>query len=72
MLQKYNASLRVLGDISLVPDPLRAMMVRAMIGSRNNTGMILNIYFAYSSELEIEQVGKEINQGIEKGAILPR
>lgn len=52
-LKKNNIRLRVLGDLSKIPNDVRISVERIISETQNNTGLILNIALNYGSRQEI-------------------
>eukprot|EP00794_Sanderia_malayensis_P000317 gene317-947_t len=68
-IMKYGISLRVIGDVSLIPDHVKQAIATAVEFSKDNTRSILNVAMAYASRHEITEAIKEITHGIEEGIL---
>jgi len=66
-LHKNNVKLNILGDISKLPNTARNEVEKAVIKTKNNNGMILNIALNYGGRDEvifgIKGLLKDINKG---------
>lgn len=70
-IMKHGVCIRVLGDLTLLPKDLQAVIADAMYLSRNNTRAILNVCMAYTARHEITNAFKELSWGVNKGLIKP-
>lgn len=68
-IMKYGVSVRVIGDVNLLPDDVKLSIARAVDYSKNNTRSVLNVALAYASRHEITEAIKEIAIGVKEGAI---
>ena len=81
VIRKYNVTVNVLGDLTLLPVPLRGAMAKAMLLSRREGGQrsadahrsaaVLNICFAYTAREEMASAMRDIQRGVLDGALLP-
>jgi len=69
-LMEAGVCIQVVGDWSLVPKDLRAIMAKAMILTRYNTKAKLNVAFAYTSRNEITRGVQCVQQGVLDGDLL--
>ncbi|KAL2157803.1 hypothetical protein VTH06DRAFT_5072 [Thermothelomyces fergusii] len=53
LLDRYGASVRVLGRLDLIPPDVLEVVEKAMAATRNNTECVLNICFPYTSREEM-------------------
>ncbi|KAK7871918.1 hypothetical protein R5R35_009723 [Gryllus longicercus] len=70
-LMDHGVSVRVIGNLALLPEDLRQLMSEAMILTKDNNKAFLNIAFAYTSRDEITSAIKSLVAGVEKKIILP-
>ncbi|TJX16211.1 isoprenyl transferase [Tissierella creatinini] len=68
-LTKNNVKLKILGDISVLPDLPRKEVERAIYRTSNNTGMILNIALNYGGRDEIIRGIRLYLKDVEMGKI---
>lgn len=47
-LMEQGLCIRVIGNLSLLPEDLRKVIVKVMIITKNNKKLILNVAFAYT------------------------
>ena len=66
-----NVRLRFLGDRSALDEDIRELMERAEAGSRNHTGMTLNIAINYGGRDELTRAVKSLAQSCIKGELSP-
>ncbi|XP_077977079.1 dehydrodolichyl diphosphate synthase complex subunit DHDDS-like [Glandiceps talaboti] len=67
MIQKYGVCVRVLGDISLLPNDVQDAIADAVNFSKDNDKAVLNVCFAYTSRHEITTAIQELATGVEDG-----
>lgn len=72
ILMKHGVSIRVLGDLNLLPPDVLLSVARAVNTSRNNKQAILNICFSYTSRHEMTAAIRQLAQGAAKEMIYPR
>lgn len=70
-LVEEGICIRVIGNLSLLPEDMRKLFAEAMISTENNNKAILNLAFAYTSRDEITHAIKDIAGGIKHADILP-
>lgn len=71
IIRKYGVSVRVLGNLSLLPPELQKAMAKAVQFSRGNSNCILNVCFAYSSTEEISRAIEIVGSGVRKHLLDP-
>lgn len=64
-LMENGVCIRVIGNMSLIPPDLRAMMLEAVKLTRDNKKAFLNVAFAYTSRDEITASIKTVVEGIQ-------
>uniref|UniRef100_A0AAR5PCB2 Alkyl transferase n=2 Tax=Dendroctonus ponderosae TaxID=77166 RepID=A0AAR5PCB2_DENPD len=69
-LMENGVCIRVIGNLTLVPEALRKLIAKAMLMTRNNDKAILNVAFAYTSRDEIVNSLKVINEAVKNGDIV--
>lgn len=47
-LMEHGLCIRVIGNLSLLPEDLRKLIAKAMIITKNNKKLFLNVAFAYT------------------------
>lgn len=70
-VHKYRIRIRMLGDRSLLPPDLLAVIREAEEASAHYDGFFLNIAIAYGGRNEIVHAAREILAGVEAGEIPP-
>lgn len=68
-LIKNNIRLNVIGDMHIIPEDVREMVVAAVQKTSGNKGMILNIALSYSGRNEIVQAVRKIGEDLTEGKI---
>ena len=69
-LHKKNVRIRTLGDISVLPDKVKAEVGRAVDTTKDNTGLTVNMAINYGGRQEIiEAVRKAIETGIKPESV---
>lgn len=68
-LEKHGVCIRVLGDLTLLPDDLQRHIAKAVVSTRAHNKCFLNVCFAYTSRHEIANAVKEMAWGVEQGLI---
>lgn len=69
LIQKHGVSIRVLGNIQLLPKDVQEIIAEAVNISKNNTRAILNVALAYTSREEMCTAMKEITEGVKSGIL---
>ncbi|KAL9889476.1 dehydrodolichyl diphosphate synthase complex subunit DHDDS-like [Glossina fuscipes fuscipes] len=54
-LHEYGVRVRIIGNLSLLPDDLQSLMAQVMLETEKNNKLFLNVAFAYTSRDEITQ-----------------
>jgi ditrans,polycis-polyprenyl diphosphate synthase len=67
IVMKLNVRVKVLGDLSLLRDDVRASASKAMHVTRHNSACTLNICFSYTSSWEISRALHLIHNAVESG-----
>lgn len=70
-LNREGVCIRVVGDLSLVPDDIRKLFAKAEIMTKDNNKAFLNIAFAYTSRNEITNAIKTVVEGLQNEKISP-
>ncbi|KYN31733.1 Dehydrodolichyl diphosphate synthase [Trachymyrmex septentrionalis] len=70
-LMDVGVCVRVIGNLSLIPEDLCKLVAEAMTITRENNKAFLNLAFAYTSRDEITHAIKDIIQGVKDADILP-
>lgn len=70
-LMDVGICVRVIGNLSLIPEDLCKLVAEAMTITRENNKAFLNLAFAYTSRDEITHAIKDIIQGVKDADILP-
>lgn len=68
-LAKHGVCIRVIGNISLLPERTRKLTAEAIIATRQNTKCYLNLAIAYTSREEISSAMKELSRGVSENKI---
>ncbi|KAF7691976.1 dehydrodolichyl diphosphate synthase complex subunit DHDDS [Silurus meridionalis] len=68
-LEKHGVCIRVLGDLTLLPEDLQHVIAKAVVSTRAHTKCFLNVCFAYTSRYEIANAVREMAWGAEQGLI---
>ncbi|XP_056332024.1 dehydrodolichyl diphosphate synthase complex subunit DHDDS [Danio aesculapii] len=68
-LEKHGVCIRVLGDLTLLPEDLQTLIAKAVVSTREHNKCFLNVCFAYTSRHEIANAVKEMAWGVEQGLI---
>ncbi|XP_048009561.1 dehydrodolichyl diphosphate synthase complex subunit DHDDS isoform X1 [Chanodichthys erythropterus] len=68
-LEKHGVCIRVLGDLTLLPEDLQQVIAKAVVSTRAHNKCFLNVCFAYTSRHEIANAVKEMAWGVEQGLI---
>ncbi len=71
LFMKNNVRLRIIGDLSRVPQVVQDSILALQQRTSVNTGMTMVIALSYSSRWEITQAVKHIAQEVEKGELKP-
>jgi undecaprenyl diphosphate synthase len=68
-LNKNNIKLTTIGNIELLPEPVRQELNEAFDKTKNNDKMILNLALSYSGRMEIVEAVKKIADSVGSGKI---
>lgn len=68
-LMEEGVCIRVIGNLSLVPEDIRKMIAEAMLMTKDNKKATLNVAFAYTSRDEITNAIIDIVEGAQNGEI---
>ncbi|XP_056099268.1 dehydrodolichyl diphosphate synthase complex subunit DHDDS [Rhinichthys klamathensis goyatoka] len=68
-LVKHGVCIRVLGDLTLLPEDLQQVIAKSVVSTRAHNKCFLNVCFAYTSRHEIANAVKEMAWGVEQGLI---
>ncbi|GAA6067530.1 dehydrodolichyl diphosphate synthase complex subunit DHDDS, partial [Tachysurus ichikawai] len=68
-LEKHGVCVRVLGDLTLLPEDLQRLISKAVVSTRAYNKCFLNVCFAYTSRHEIANAVREMAWGTEQGLI---
>ncbi len=71
ILKKQNIKLRVVGDLSRLPEKTAKNVLEAVDYLNANTGMILNVALSYSGRSDILKACQKIAQKISHGLLKP-
>lgn len=70
-LHQNGVRIRILGDISGLPEKQREAALRAMRRTEKNTGLALNIALNYGGRDELVRCMRKIAQDVQAGALTP-
>nr|XP_023026199.1 dehydrodolichyl diphosphate synthase complex subunit DHDDS [Leptinotarsa decemlineata] len=68
-LKEEGVCIRVIGNLSLLPQDIRKLIAEAMLLTKDNNKSILNVAFSYTSSDEITNSIKEIVDGVNQNLI---
>ncbi|XP_066595345.1 dehydrodolichyl diphosphate synthase complex subunit DHDDS isoform X2 [Prorops nasuta] len=63
-LMEHGVCVRVIGNLSLIPDKVKRHIAEAMFLTKDNNNAILNVAFAYTSRDEITYAIKDVLDGV--------
>lgn len=66
-----NIKTRFIGELSKFPEDIRDLIRQAEEGSRNNTGLVLNIAINYGGRDEILHSVRRLAERVQKGGLIP-
>lgn len=69
MIQKHEVCVRVLGNLSLLPEDIQRTVAEVVNLSKNNTRATLNVCFSYTSRDEICTAMREMAEGVDRREI---
>lgn len=64
-----NVKIKVLGDISALPNNLQNSINKAIERTKDNTGIVFNVAFNYGGRAELVMATKKIANQVKKGSI---
>lgn len=70
-LMEHGVCVRVVGNLSLIPEDVYKLITEAMTITKNNNKAFLNVAFAYTSRDEITHAVKDIAKGVKNNDISP-
>ncbi|KRT83815.1 hypothetical protein AMK59_3610 [Oryctes borbonicus] len=70
-IMELGVCIRVIGNLDLLPEDTRKLIAEAVIMTKDNNKLFLNIAFAYTSRDELTTAVKNILKGVELGLINP-
>ncbi|KAL6267664.1 dehydrodolichyl diphosphate synthase complex subunit DHDDS [Pogonomyrmex barbatus] len=70
-LMEHGVCIRVIGNLSMLPEDICKLIAEAMIITKDNNKAFLNVAFAYTSKDEITHAIKDIAMGVKCTDILP-
>lgn len=70
-LKKKNVRITCIGDLEDLPEQTQESMREAIVNTRNNTGLILNLALSYGSRKEIKRAMIEIAEEVSSGKMRP-
>lgn len=68
-LMQERVCIRIIGDISLLPNDLQKMLAEVVLMTKDNDRAVLNVAFAYTSRDEITNAIKTVAEGTQRGDI---
>lgn len=71
IFNKNNVRMRIIGDVSRVPDFVRESILRCERNTSKNTGMTLVIALSYSSRWELTEAMRAMANEVADGTLLP-
>ncbi|KAM4046225.1 dehydrodolichyl diphosphate synthase complex subunit DHDDS isoform 4-T4 [Anomaloglossus baeobatrachus] len=71
-LQKHEVCIRVIGDLSLLPEDIQKLIAHAVLETKAYSKCFLNVCFAYTSRHEISNAVREVAWGVQEGLLEPR
>eukprot|EP01137_Pigoraptor_chileana_P006056 Opistho-2@49960 len=69
VIARHGVSIRVLGDVAMLPLDVQEAVARAVTMSKCNNRAVLNVCFPYTSRHEITLAARDIAKGVAAGAI---
>ncbi|KAK3741724.1 hypothetical protein QZH41_012910 [Actinostola sp. cb2023] len=71
MMDKHGVCVRVIGDLTMLPDDLQKSIAKAVRYSKHNSKAILNVCLAYTSRHEITEAVKKVAKGVQEELLKP-
>ncbi|XP_050392674.1 dehydrodolichyl diphosphate synthase complex subunit DHDDS isoform X2 [Patella vulgata] len=69
MIEKHGICIRVLGQLTLLPQDIQETIAEAVYFTKHNTRAILNVCFAYTARDDICTSMREMTNGVKQGII---
>ena len=69
LINKHGVCVRILGDVSRLPDDLQSLLAEAVSISANNKRAILNVCFSYTARDDMCMAMRELASGVKEGHI---
>ncbi|XP_033210269.1 dehydrodolichyl diphosphate synthase complex subunit DHDDS [Belonocnema kinseyi] len=69
-LMENGVCIRVVGNLSLIPEDVQKLIAEAMIITKDNSKAVLNLAFSYTSRDEITQAVKDVVDGVKSTELL--
>ncbi|CAH2091740.1 unnamed protein product [Euphydryas editha] len=70
-INEWGVRIHIAGRISLLPEDLRATLAKAVLATRKNNKLHLNIAYAYTGRDEISRAASHIVDGVKNNEISP-
>lgn len=70
-INEWGVRIHVAGRLSLLPEDLRALVSKAMLATRHNYKLRLNIAYAYTGRDEISRAASHLVDGVKNNEISP-
>eukprot|EP00730_Choanoeca_flexa_P019668 TRINITY_DN9613_c0_g4_i2.p1 TRINITY_DN9613_c0_g4~~TRINITY_DN9613_c0_g4_i2.p1 ORF type:complete len:359 (+),score=53.71 TRINITY_DN9613_c0_g4_i2:184-1260(+) len=71
VVHRNQVSVRILGDVSLLPEELQQVLGKVVTMTAHYTKAVLNICFAYTAQEEMTMATRTLAQGVEQGRLQP-
>ncbi|KAF9977055.1 cis-prenyltransferase [Actinomortierella ambigua] len=71
LVKRYGIGIRVLGDTSLLPEDVQAVVNKAVELTKHNNRAVLNMCFPYTSREELTMATKALVAGVEANELNP-
>ncbi|KAJ3101286.1 hypothetical protein HDU97_001526 [Phlyctochytrium planicorne] len=71
VIEKFGISVKVLGNVSLLPLDVQEAASRAVFMTQHNNGAILNVCFPYTSREEMALAVESLMDGVRTGQLVP-
>jgi undecaprenyl diphosphate synthase len=68
-LHKNNVKLKCIGDLNQLPEKAKKEMEEAVIKTKNNTGLVLNLALSYSGKWDITQAFHKIAEKVKNNEL---
>jgi len=68
-LMEHGVCIRVIGNLTLVPQDIQKLIAQAIILTKDNKKAFLNVAFAYTAREEMAQAVQTVVSGVEQGAL---